>query len=227
VRSGESGRRRRETSCPSIHRAPGLIPRGREIGREPRARVQVDRLVGWQKSVGSIAICIGRSSPKEAPRTLTRARGGGRVNRYATLRTEHSRSARSRPRKALALCVSEHDRRRLGSRQYVPFTGFMRRGLGPAGFSKLRDGWGRFVWCLQDDFETSEVGSIAMKALPAPEARRVSRTQAQWLMSLCVSERTASTSSPSKLAGLNTTPPSPRVQAARTALGLERPPPSP
>jgi hypothetical protein len=143
VRSGGSGRRRRETSCPSIHRAPGLIPRGREIGREPRARVQVDRLVGWQKSVGSIAICVGRSSLKEATRTLTRARGGDRVNRYAMLRTEHSRSARSRPRKALALYVSEHDRRRLGSRQYVPFTGFMRRGLGPAGFSKLRDGWGR------------------------------------------------------------------------------------
>ena len=63
VRSGGSGRRRRETSCPSIHRAPGLIPRGREIGREPRARVQVDRLVGWQKSVGHIAICVGRSQP--------------------------------------------------------------------------------------------------------------------------------------------------------------------
>jgi hypothetical protein len=143
VRSGGSGRRRRETSCPSIHCAPGLIPRGREVGREPRARVQVGRLVGWQKSVGRIAICIGRSSPKETPRTLTRARGGGRVNRCAKLRTEHSRSARSRPRQALALCVSEHDRRRLGSSQYVPFTGFIRRGLGPVGFSKLRDGWGR------------------------------------------------------------------------------------
>jgi hypothetical protein len=30
--------------------------------------------------------------------------------------------------------VSEHDQRRLGSRQHVPFTGSMRRGLGPAGF---------------------------------------------------------------------------------------------
>jgi hypothetical protein len=100
VRSGGSGRRRRETSCPSIHRATGLIPRGREVGREPRARVQVDRLVGWQKSVGRIAICNGRSSPREAPRTLTRARGGNRVNRYAMLRTEHSRSARSRPRES-------------------------------------------------------------------------------------------------------------------------------
>lgn len=95
------------------------------------------------------------------------------------------------------------------------------------GFFKAARRLGPFVWCLQDDFETSEVGSIAMKALPAPEARRVSRTQAQWLMSRCASERTASTSSPSQLAGLITTPPSPRVQAARTALGLERPPPSP
>jgi len=56
VRSGGSGRRRRETSCPSIHPAPGLIPRERQIGREPRARVQVDRLVGLQKSVGRIAM---------------------------------------------------------------------------------------------------------------------------------------------------------------------------
>ena len=31
--------------------------------------------------------------------------------------------------------------------------------------------------------EASEVGSIAMKALPAPKARRVSRTQAHRLMS--------------------------------------------
>jgi len=100
VRSGGSGRRRRETSCPSIHHAPGLIPRVREVGREPRARVQVDRLVGWQKSVGRIAVCNGRPSPEEAPRTLTRARGGGLVNRYAMLRTEHSRSARSRPRES-------------------------------------------------------------------------------------------------------------------------------
>lgn len=187
------------------------------------------RQVGWVAEVGRTYrdAASAASSLKEAPRTLTRARGGDRVNRCAMLRTEHSRSARSRPREALAFCVSEHDRRRLGSTQYVPFTGSMRGGLGSAGFSKLRDGWGRFVWCLQDDFETSEVGSIAMKALPAPKARRVGRTQAQWLMSLCASERTASTSSPSQLAGLITTPPSPRVQAARTALGLERPPPSP
>jgi hypothetical protein len=72
--------------------------------------------------------------------------------------------------------MSEHDRRRLGSRQYVLFTGPMRCGLGPAGFSKLRDGWGRSCGACRTTSETSEVGSIAMKALPAPKARRVSRT---------------------------------------------------
>jgi hypothetical protein len=144
VRSGGSGRRRRETSCPSIHRAPGLIPRGREVGREPRARVQVDRLVGWQKSVGHIAICIGRSQPGaslEDADACSRWRQGEPVCHacHGTLQIREKQTTWARSR----VHVSEHDRRRLGSRQCVPFTGPMRRGLGPAGSSKLRDGWGR------------------------------------------------------------------------------------
>jgi hypothetical protein len=144
VRSGGSGRRRRETSCPSIHRATGLIPRGREVGREPRARVQVDRLVGWQKSVGRIAICIGRSKPEGSPEdadACSRWKQGEPV-RHASNGTLQIREKQTTSER-LRSHVSEHDRRRLGSRQYVPFTGSMRRGLGPAGFSKLRDGWGR------------------------------------------------------------------------------------
>jgi len=58
--SGGSGRRRRETSCPSIHHGSVSTPES-QVGREPRARVQVDRLVGWHRSVGRISVCNGRS----------------------------------------------------------------------------------------------------------------------------------------------------------------------
>jgi len=227
VRSGGSGRRRRETSCPSIHCATGLIPRGREIGREPRARVQVDRLVGWQKSVGRISICIGRSKPEGSPENAdacSRWKQGEPVRHASngTLQIREKQTTQS----ACALRVRTRPKAsRLEA--VCALYGVHAPRAWSCGFFKAARRLGPFVWCLRDDFETSEVGSIAMKALPATEARRVSRAQVQWLMSRCASERTASTSSPSKLARLNTASPSPRVQVARTALGLERPPPSP
>jgi hypothetical protein len=95
------------------------------------------------------------------------------------------------------------------------------------GFSKLRDGWGRTCGACRVTSRRQRWDRRDRKALPAPKARRVSRKQVHRLMSRGASKQTASTSSPLKLAGIIPSSPSPRIQAARTALGLERPPPSP
>jgi hypothetical protein len=118
----------------------------------------------------------------------------------------------------------------------VLFTGPTRFGLGSRGLApharqrgdgELHDGWGRPCGAPRTTIETSEVGSTSTKALPAREARRVGTSQVSGLASPAPAAATASKTNPPKLAWLTPTPTSRRVQAARTALGLERPPPSP
>jgi hypothetical protein len=175
------------------------------------------------------------SSPKETASTLTRAAADKR-------RTGAPCFARNTPDSHGAdhvrsdADVSEHDGRRLGSWQHVPFTGSARHGLGPwvqrrtrrqRRDDELHDGWKRSCGARGTTIETSEVGASSIKALPAGEARRVGTSRVPGHASPAPSRAAASRTNPPKLAWLNTTPPSRRIQAARTALGLERPPPSP
>jgi len=143
VRSGGSGRRRRETSCPSNHHAPGSSP-GAEVGREPRARVPVDRLVGWQRSVGRIPICIGRSQPRGShgcADACSRWERGERVRHvsYGTLQI------RMRQTTCDANHVARVQTRPKASRLEAVCTlyGVHAPRAWSCGFSKLRDGWSR------------------------------------------------------------------------------------
>lgn len=128
------------------------------------------------------------------------------MNRCAMLRAEHSRFARQQTTgRAQTRLVSEHDRRRLGSRHDVPFTGSTGRGLGPAGSHRNDarrkthgsavscDTAGAVARCRQGDIETSDVGTVSAKALPAREARRVSRRRYRGSRALRLTTATAST----------------------------------
>lgn len=113
VRSGGSGRRRRETSCPSIHRGSVSTPESK-VGREPRARVQVDRLVGWQRSVGRISICNGRSQLRgsHCRADARRRRGRSERVRHASYGTLQIRAKQT----TLDACVHRVRRRPKASR---------------------------------------------------------------------------------------------------------------
>jgi hypothetical protein len=74
---------------------------------------------------------------------------------------------------------------------------------------------------------TSEVGTVTIEALPARKARRVSRCRYRGTRALRLRQATASNTGPPKLARLTPSPTSRTIQAARTALGLGCPPPSP
>jgi hypothetical protein len=163
VRSGGSGRRRRETSCPSIHHAPGLIPRGRQVGREPRARVQV-RQVGRVAEVGRTYrdAASAASSPKETPQhadACARWRQGEPVRHASsgTLQIREKQTTRS-------ACVLRVRTRPKASRleAVCALYGVHARRAWSCGSSKLRDGWGRSCGACRATIETSEMGSIAM-----------------------------------------------------------------
>jgi hypothetical protein len=167
LRSGGSGRRRRETSCPSIHRGSASTTE-LQIGREPRARVQVDRLVGWHRSVGRILICNGRSQLRgslqraDAPGRQGRSepvrhasRGTLQIHEKQTTKGVRARRVRTRPKASRleAVCALH---------------GVHAPRAWSCGFFKAARRLGPSVWCLQGDFETSEMGSSRSRLFQPP-----------------------------------------------------------
>lgn len=76
--------------------------------------------------------------------------------------------------------------------------------------------------------ETSEVGTVLDQGSSSSQGEEGQHVAGIGAREPCASRNaTSSSTSPPKLAWLNTTPTSRRVQAARTALDLGRPPPSP
>jgi hypothetical protein len=113
--------------------------------------VQVDRLVGWQKSVGHISICNGRSQPgrsHEDADACSRWRQGEPVCHafYGTLQIREKQTTQS----ACALRVRTRPKASRFDAVCALYGAHARRAWS-CGFFKAARRLGPFVWCLWDD----------------------------------------------------------------------------
>lgn len=158
VRSGGSGRRRRETSCPSIHRDSASTPESK-VGREPRARVQVDRLVGGK---GRLDVSRSATADLSFEEAAERADARRRWRRSEPVRHASNGTLQIREKQTMrSACALHVQTRPKASRleAVCALYGVHASRARPCGFFKAARRLGPYVWCLQGDFETSEMGS--------------------------------------------------------------------
>lgn len=160
-------------------------------------------------------------------------------------RAEHSRFARGRPyprsrghvrtrRKASrseAACTlyGVHAPRAWSCGSNTARRAQLRKGSSVGTGGELRDGLEPVLRGARGTtIETSEVGTVLDQGSSSSQGEEGQHVAGIGAREPCASRNaTSSSTSPPKLAWLNTTPTSRRIQAARTALDLGRPPPSP
>jgi len=174
LRSGGSGRRRRETSCPSIHHGSVSTPESK-VGREPRARVQVDRLVGGTGRSDVSRSATADLSFEEATRRAD-ARGRwerGETVRHASNGTLQIREKQTTRRLALSRVRTRPKASRLEA--VCALYGVHAPRAWSCGFFKAARRLGRSCGACRATSRRQRWDRRDRKALPAPKARRVSR----------------------------------------------------